>query len=89
MGRPIEEAISYEATRRASGFKVEPALTEPPECLGWTRGQWDTLSEGYKREIERDLRRQGKIPDLCSAAPQKKSVKEIREEVEYAARKRL
>lgn len=63
MGRSIEDAMSYEATRRASVFKSERALSNPPECLGWTRDQWDTLSEGYKREIERDLRRRGEIAD--------------------------
>ncbi len=88
-GCSIPDAISNEATRRALSYRVEAPLTDPPECLGWSREEWDSLTPGYKREIERDLRHRGLIPDLCSPPPEKKSFKEIKDEVEYAGKKRL
>lgn len=60
-GLSIAEAISIEATRKACGFKVEPPLTDPPDALGWSRADWDSLPPGMRREIERDLRRRGQI----------------------------
>lgn len=62
-GRTIAEAMSYEATRRAHSYKSEPALTDAPACLGWSRAEWDRLTPCYKREIERDLRRRGLLED--------------------------
>lgn len=88
-GMSIPEAISAEATRRACGYKTDRALADAPEALGWAREEWDTLSPGMKREIERDLRRRGLIPDLCSEPPTKQSAEDIRRAVEYAGRKRL
>lgn len=88
-GRSIPDAISYEATRRASTYKADAPLADPPECLGWSREDWDNLTPGQQREIERDLRRRGLIPDICSQPPTKKSLKEIKDAVEYAGRKRL
>lgn len=89
MSHSIPEAWSIQATRRAFGFKAEPALSEPPEVLGWSRAAWDQLTPGMKREIERDLRRRGELPDICSPPAQKKSVDDHRRDVEYAGRKRL
>lgn len=88
-GRSIEEARSYEATRRSLGYRAERPLTDPPDALGMSRRDWDSLTPGYKREIERDLRRRGLIDDLCSRPTPAKSLKERRAEVEYAGRKRL
>lgn len=88
-GRSIQGALSYEATRGACGYKTERALTDPPDCLGWSRTDWDALAPGYKREIERDLRRRGLIDDLCTAPPAPQSLVERRVAVEYAGRKRL
>ena len=68
---------------------MEPALTDPPDALGWSREGWDALTPGMRREIERDLRRRGLIEDLCSPIPTVKSFKEHKAEVEYAGRKRL
>ena len=88
-GRSIEEARSYEASRRAFGYQTEDALTDPPPALGWSRADWDSLSPGFKREIERDLRRRGEIEGLCSPRPAPASFRERKAEVEYAGRKRL
>lgn len=88
-GYKINEARSIDATRRAFGYKTDPELADPPEALGWTREQWDGLTPGMKREIERDLRRRGLIPDLCSPPPAQKTLREHRAEVEYAGRKRI
>jgi hypothetical protein len=71
------------------GFKTEDALTDPPAALGWSRAEWDGLSPGFKREIERDLRRRGEIEDLCSPRPTPVRSRERKAAVEYAGRKRL
>ena len=89
MSHSIPEAWSIQATRRASGYKTEPALSEPPDALGWTRDDWDALSPGMKREIERDLRRRGEVPDVCSPPEPKQNADDHRRAVEYAGRKRL
>ncbi len=89
MSDSIPEAWSIHATRRASGYKVEPALSEPPEALGWTRDDWDGLTPGMKREIERGLRRKGELADICSPPAPKQNADDHRRAVEYAGRKRL
>jgi len=88
-GYSIPEAMSIDATRRAASYKSEAPLADPPECLNWTRADWDTLSPGSKRAIERDLRRRGLIDDLCSPPAKNLTAKEKKVSVEYAGRKRL
>ena len=88
-GRRVNEALSHEASKRFFSCKADDPLTDPPECLGWARADWDTLSPGSKREIERDLRKRGLIEDLCSPPPECQSLKDRKAEVEYAGKKRL
>ena len=88
-GYSIPEAMSIDATRRAASYRSEVPLANPPECLNWTREDWDTLAPGSKMAIERDLRRRGLIDDLCSPPPAKQTIKDRKASVEYASRKRL
>jgi len=88
-GRRVNEAAAYNATMRFFSWKTESPLTDPPAALGWTREQWDSISPGAKREIERDLRRRGQIDDLCSPPKVEKSLRERKADVEYAGRKRF
>lgn len=90
-GHSIAEAWSIHATRAASSFSrdTDPPLADPPSALGWSRADWDRLTPGQKREIERDLARRGLIDALCSGPQPAESYAEKKARVEYEGRKRL
>lgn len=90
-GHSIGEALSIFATRQAGIYSrdTEPPLTDPPSALGWSRSDWDSLSPGCKREIERDLARRGLIDTVRSPEHRPETLAEKRARVEYEGRKRL
>lgn len=54
----INAAIAYELSRSFFTYKSERPLDHPPvELEGWTKEDWDSLSPGMKRAIERDITR--------------------------------
>lgn len=57
MAKSLAEALSEAATRRACGFKAEAAGDRAPHPLTMTDAEWQSLSPGYRREIERQMKR--------------------------------
>jgi hypothetical protein len=84
MGVSIEEALSRECSRRLFTYQTDAPGYSPPPELGWSQADWDSLSPGCQREIERSLRQ-----SLEPKQPETKSLRQRRHEVEYAGRKRL
>lgn len=56
----INDAIAYEQSRSFFTYKSERPLDNPPvELERWTKEDWDSLSPGMKRAIERDIAKYG------------------------------
>lgn len=53
MAKTINEAIRDEATNRFFSFKAQGPSDNPPHGVNMTAQEWQSLSPGYRREIER------------------------------------
>ncbi len=57
MAKSLAEALSEATTRRVCGFKAEPPSDSAPPPLTLTDDEWQSLTPGYRREIERQMKR--------------------------------